>query len=121
MNQNIEKILAMLTMESIKVRETGNIEQIENFYLEVQRFIKTEYEKLDEAREQAYLKALGDQEEAPINGYLVSYKSQNRFALDSEKLKNYFHFQLGIDEEEMRNQIYSHSTTKPSLKLKTLK
>lgn len=138
MQNNIEKILTMLSMESIKVRElatnafnpeskaTGDekltaLQNLEYLYVEIQRFIKSEYKKLEEARDDLYIQALNGRDEGMINNYIVSYKSSARFALDSIKLKEYFEKELGIKEDEMKNLVYSHSETKPSLKFKAVK
>lgn len=121
MSQNIEKLLAMLTMEAISVRESQDLVNIENFFLEVQRFIKTEYTKLEEARTQLYIEALNGAEEGEVNGYTVTYKPQERFALDSKKLYDYFSDNLELTENEVKNLLYSHTLTKPSLKLKAKK
>ena len=120
MTNNAEKILAMLTMEAIKVRECKDLKEIESFFLEVQRFIKTEYKKLDDTRLALYLEALNGKEEGQVNGYLATYKEGTRFALDTTKLTEYFNAE-GIQEDEMKNLLYSHQITKPSLKLKMLK
>jgi predicted phage-related endonuclease len=120
MNANIEKLLAMLSMESVKVRESKNLKEIETFYLEIQRFIKTEYQKLEEARNQLYIEALNGQEQAQINNWMISYKSMERFALDTKKLVDYF-VNGNMTEEEMKNLLYSHTITKPKLSFKAVK
>lgn len=117
MNQNIEKLLGMLSMELIKVRESGDLAAMHQVKLEIDRIIKTDYAKLEEAMQQGYIDALGDRDEAEINGWLVTYKPLERFALDSDKLKSLYNG----DEERMKNELYSHSFTKPSLKFKNLK
>jgi len=125
MTINAEKILVMLQSEAIKVRESNDLKQIEEFYLEVQRFIKTEYEKLEELRTSLYIEALNGAEEGQVNNYTVSYKPLERFALDSDKLKLYISEKENVEisevEVRMKNLVYSHSLTKPSLKLKALK
>jgi len=120
MNPNIEKLLSMLNMEAIRVRESGDLQQIETLYLEIQRFIKTEYAKLEKLRIDIYLNNLNGQEEAEINGWLVTYKPSSRFALDTNKLKDYFVGQ-GFTEDEIKNTVYSHTLTKPTIKFKPLK
>lgn len=120
MNQQIEKLLAMLDMETIRIRENRDLAEIDSVYLEIQRFIKTEYAKLEELRELLFLEALDGREEGEIAGYAVTYKPGSSFRLDSEKLKSYFASQ-NMNEEEMKMTIYSHLVSKPSLKLKNLK
>ena len=111
----------MLSMEAIKVRESNDLKQIEDFYFEVQRFYKTEYGKLEETRTQLYIKALNGSTEGQVNGWNVSYKPLESFRVDSQKLTDYFQNTLKVSENEMKNLIYSHFVSKPSLKLKTLK
>ena len=120
MNPNIEKLLSMLDMETIKLRENKNLLEIDQVYLEIQRFIKTEYSKLEELREALFLEALNGEEEGEVAGYAVTYKPGSSFRLDSEKLKAYFANQ-NMNEEEMKMTVYSHTVSKPSLKLKNLK
>jgi len=120
MTNNAEKLFSMITMEAIKVRETKDLKEIEEFYLEVQRFIKTEYKKLEDMRTELYLEVLDGKEEGVVNGWLASYKEGTRFALDAKKLSEYFK-NNGIEETEMKNLIYSHNISKKSLKLKNIK
>ena len=107
----------MLSMELVRVRETGDLAQIEAAYLEFQRIIKTDYAKLEQARDELYIEALNGQEEAQVNGYQVTYRPLERFAFDSKKLET-FCSEQGLDIKEA---FYSHQMTKPSLKLKTIK
>jgi hypothetical protein len=120
MNNNIEKLLSMLSMELIRVREDGNLATMHAVKLEIDRIMKTDYTKLEDTIQQAYIEALDGKDEAEINNWLVTYKSIDRFALDSKKLQEYFESQ-GQSEEEMKNLLYSHSQTKPTLKFKTIK
>ena len=117
MNQNIEKVLSMLSMELIKVRESGDLAEMHAVKLEIDRVIEGDYSKLEEAIKDSYISALNGQEEAEVNGWLVTYRGQNRFALDTAKLVDLF----DGDEEKMKNTVYSQTTTKPSLKFKNLK
>jgi predicted phage-related endonuclease len=118
MTPNIEKLLAMLSAELIKVRESGDLKTIEDVYLEIQRLIKTDYAKLEETRTDLYIQALNGEEEGQINNWHVSYKPMERFALDTKKLRSHFD---DLSDDEFKNQFYSHSATKPSLKLKAIK
>lgn len=116
-NNNIEKILSMLQMEAIKARESEDLEYIEYIYLETQRFLKTEYKKLEHARASMYIERLNGQEEAEINNWLISYKPSYRFALDSAKLQDY----CNKNNLDLKKSFYSHLIAKPSLKFKNIK
>lgn len=111
MNSNIEKLLSMLSMELIKIRESGDIAAMHTVKLEIDRLIKTDYKKLEEAMQEGYIEALNGQDEAEINGWLVSYKSGSRFALDMTKVTEF----CG-GKDALKENFYSHAITKPSLK-----
>ncbi len=83
---NTEKLLAMLTSESIKVRESGNLKDIEDFFLEFERFYKVEVEKLRAERERLYIEALDGKEDGEVNGYKVSYVETSKRAVDPTKI-----------------------------------
>ena len=118
MDNKVEKLLNMLTAESIKVLETDDLALIEHFYLETERYIKTNHEKIKKQREALYIDQLGDKEEAEINGWIVSYKQTERFALDNTKIRDQY---KNLTDEEFKNLFYSHSFTKASLKMKAKK
>lgn len=56
----------------------------------------------------------------PISEQTNFEQKEMRFILDTDKIKTYFAEQ-GIDETEMKNQLYSHKQTKPTLKFKIIK
>lgn len=117
--QNIEKLLHMLSMELLRIREVKDIKTMHHVKLEIDRVIKTEYEKFQQTLEEAYIAALDGNEERIVNGYLVTYKPLNRFVLDNKKIYEYFK-ERGMTEEEYKHQFYSHTTTKPILKFKSI-
>jgi predicted phage-related endonuclease len=114
---NIEKLLKMLAMELTKARETNDFETLDSIRLELDRFNKIEYKMLKDAWESLILEALDGNEETELGKYKVTYKSANRFALDSKKLREEY---KELSDDEFKNKFYSHSQTKPSIKLKEL-
>ena len=136
MNPQLEKILKMLEMEAVKVRESDDFAQIDFLKLEVERFIKTEYAKILQLREQLILEALNGEEEGQVGNYLVTYKSTERFAMDNQRLKQYVYSNIltkaqreEIDDlskkeqdeyitDVIKSMFYSQSSTKPTIKLK---
>ena len=129
--ENIEKLMSMLVIEITKIKASKNLPVMHQALLEIERVCKIRddldkkktflpLEQLKLAVDDLYLQGLGDKDQGEINGYLVTYQPGERFALDSEKLKDYFLSQEKT-EEEMRNLLYSHKSTKASLKFKVIK
>lgn len=118
MTNNIEKLLKMLAMELTKAREAQDFETLDTIRLELDRFNKVEYSKLKNAWEALIIDSLNGHEEGKIGKYKVTYKSTNRFALDSKKLRDEY---KQLSDDEFKNKLYSHSQTKPNIKLKEIK
>jgi predicted phage-related endonuclease len=116
--QNINKLVNMLSAESIKAMDSDNLNDVEYIYFEVERYLKTHHEKLKSHRESLYLAKLEGKEEGQINGYTVTYRPTQRFAQDNTKLRDYF---KEITDDQYKNLFYSQSFTKPKLIFKTIK
>lgn len=113
-------MIKMLDVEIDKFLDSeADLATVEEFYLELIRLQKMKIAKLEAKRLQMALEALDGEDSKEVGNLIVEYKSTVRFALDSIKLKSYF-ADLKINEDQMKNLIYSHSTTKPSLKIKSI-
>jgi hypothetical protein len=120
MPANIEKLLKMLEMEVLKLRESTSVAEVHSTQLELERFFKRDYEQLKEHRDKLYLDELKDSKEKVINGWLVEYKSVTRSALDTDKLTNYFKIQ-GVPESQIKELLYSSKETKKTIHFKKVK
>jgi hypothetical protein len=116
-DQRNQKILDLLSAAVTSAMETDDIETIEELHQEIAAFIKLKYEALKAHREQLYIAAIGDSNAAEINGWLVEYKPQARFTLDSKKLASWCKEQ----DIDLKDEFYSTTFTKPRLTFKAIK
>lgn len=109
----------MLHTELAAFKQLTDLEEIEKCSHEFKR-IESLMQEANDYWRASYIAALNGQQSMTLNGYTVEYKPLTRFALDTNKLSDYFHSQ-GYTDDEMRNIVYSHTETKPMLKLKAYK
>lgn len=85
--------------------------------VELEKDLKDQLDEVKAAKEKLFVQALDGAEEKQIGSYIVSYKSTERFALDTEKLIAKYNG----DKVKLEKELYSTKLTKPTLRIKKAK